>query len=320
MWTRRGDDPVEKEAQGDVGTATRPSGSEHDQIHRSNSTQALDPKLAGRDLEQGFRLDNQIPGRANVPTRQASRSQHSLQADAADPLGSADTPEGPMDEYTWGPSHPCFPHPNPHVPLSSPLYSSTRVIRIKRDWLIAGDLAPTFSNLYPEILDPSLPEDQFRQIIGKLNTDLVEIFSPWRWRNWLDILLGALSFWLWEDLGLTQVKRRLKALEAWLEDWNRDVGAREGVTIMPLRRTAYMTVCFLKSFPLFFFFENEALVLISSAPARHRHPRSSRRTRTLLGAEFSTGNPSPSPRPSPGIIRTGTGTGTHVGTFIATAS
>lgn len=195
------------------------------------------------NAERGFKLGTQASTRATIPNRQATRSQTSLgHVDASDPSANADAQESQTDEYPWGPSHPCFPHPNPHVPLSSPLYESTRVIRIKRDWMIAGDLAPAFSNMYPEILDPLLPEGQFRQIVSKLNDELIDIFSPWRWRNWLDIMLAALTFWIWDDLGMTDVKQRLIALEEWLERWNREVGAKDGVTVIPLRRTAYMTV------------------------------------------------------------------------------
>jgi hypothetical protein len=150
--------------------------------------------------------------------------------------------DAPADETAWSPLHPCFPHPNPHVPLSSPLYGATRIIRIRRDWMLAGDLAPTFSNVYPEVLDPVLPEEQFRSVIDKLNRELVAIFSPWRLHNWADVVLGALTLWLWDDLGLSAVKRQLAALEAWLEEWNEQTGAKEGVRIIPLRRTAYLTV------------------------------------------------------------------------------
>ena len=146
------------------------------------------------------------------------------------------------EELSWGPSHPCFPHLNPHVPLNSPEYETTRVIRIRRDWMIKGDLAPTFSNLYPEILDPLIPEDQFRTIVGKINTVLSQAFDPYSRRNWIDSVLGLMTGWLWDDLGAGGLKRQLTNLEAWLEQWNREVGVRENVKIIPLRRTGYMTL------------------------------------------------------------------------------
>ncbi|KAI5300155.1 hypothetical protein KEM55_009110, partial [Ascosphaera atra] len=68
------------------------------------------------------------------------------------------------EEMPWGPFHPCFPHLNPHVSLGSPEFENTRVIRIPRDYMVMGDIAPVFSNLYPEILDPLLPESDFRAI------------------------------------------------------------------------------------------------------------------------------------------------------------
>jgi hypothetical protein len=159
-------------------------------------------------------------------------------------------PDQPDLGEEWGPQHPCFPHLNPHVPMDSADYASTRIIRVHRDWLVQGDLAPTFSNLYPEILDPAgISEQEFRRIIEKLNTELVLIFSPKNWRNIVDGVLGLLTGWVWDDLGLTNTKSRLRNLEAWIEKWNTEmektVGSEEGVIaprIIPLRRTGYMNV------------------------------------------------------------------------------
>ncbi|KAK1750727.1 Golgin subfamily A member 7/ERF4 family-domain-containing protein [Echria macrotheca] len=150
----------------------------------------------------------------------------------------------------WGPQHPCYPHLNPHVPVDSPEYASTRIIRIRRDWLLEGDLAPTFSNLYPEILDPAgVNEQEFRRIIEKLNSELVPAFSPYSWRNILDGVLGLATGWLWDDFGFTAVKTRLRNLERWVEQWNLEMektfSADESTIpprIVPLRRTGYMTL------------------------------------------------------------------------------
>lgn len=146
------------------------------------------------------------------------------------------------DELVWGPSHPCFPHQNPHVPLHSPEYSSTRIIRIRRDWMVAGDLAPTYSNIYPEILDPLMQEQEFRYVIEHINQTLVQAYDPFSAWNWLDGFLGLITGWLWEDFRPTGIKGQLKALEEWLEDWNHTVGARDGVKIIPLRRTGYLNL------------------------------------------------------------------------------
>ncbi|EKG16202.1 Golgin subfamily A member 7/ERF4 [Macrophomina phaseolina MS6] len=108
--------------------------------------------------------------------------------------------------------------------------------------MIAGDLAPTFANLYPEVLDPLISEDQFRNIIKKINAELQAAFNPYSTRAWVDAVMGAATLWLWEDLGLTGVKKTLKALEDWIEEWNRTEGVKEGVKLIPLRRTGYLTV------------------------------------------------------------------------------
>lgn len=150
----------------------------------------------------------------------------------------------------WGPQHPCFPHYNPHVPSDSAEYAKTRIIRIRRDWLLQGDLAPTFSNLYPEILDPAgIPEPEFRRIIDKLNKELVPAFDPYNPRNVLDAVLGLVTGWLWDDFGMTGIKSRLNNLELWIEKWNREkektTPSEEGILppkLISLRRTGYMTL------------------------------------------------------------------------------
>lgn len=171
-----------------------------------------------------------------------------ISSDDSDILGDPDQQPDAGDE--WGPQHACYPHLNPHVPIDSPEYINTRIIRVRRDWLLEGDLAPTFSNLYPEILEPAgLSEQEFRRVIQKLNSELVPIFSPYNWRNILDGVLGLATGWLWEDFGFTGVKARLQNLENWIEQWNKEmektVGSEDGTIppkIVPLKRTGYMTV------------------------------------------------------------------------------
>lgn len=119
---------------------------------------------------------------------------------------------------------------------------ATRVIRIRRDWMIKGDLAPTFSNLYPEILDPLLSEQEFRRVISTVNDGIVKAFDPYSFRNWFDGAIGLLTGWVWDDLNAPATKSQLQHVEAWLETWNREVGAKDGVHIWSLRRTAYMSL------------------------------------------------------------------------------
>lgn len=157
----------------------------------------------------------------------------------------------------WGPQHPCYPHMNPHVPANSMEYATTRIIRVRRDWLLHGDLAPSFSNLYPEILDPAgISEPEFRRVIEKLNSELSDIFNPYGARNIVDTIMGAATGWLWDDFGFASSKSRLDSLEKWIKTWNAEIektiAPEEGILapqIIPLRQTGYMTV------RLLFFFE-----------------------------------------------------------------
>jgi hypothetical protein len=113
--------------------------------------------------------------------------------------------------------------------------------------MLEGDLAPTFSDLYPEILaDAGLTEGEFREVVGEVNGKLVQIFSPFNWRNVLDALLGLVTGWVWDDLGWTYAKSQLRKVEQGLEAWNRrlekEAGGAGGARFVPLRRSGYMTV------------------------------------------------------------------------------
>lgn len=189
------------------------------------------------DPELGAIVRKRSTARISLPSRP-----NSMHSRAVSRQGDEEGDGDDASEFPWGPSHPCFPHPNPHVPLHSELYDNTRIIRIKRDWMVKGDLAPTFANLYPEILDPALTEEDFRNVVQRINDTLVKAFNPFSFRAWLDSIMGVATFWLWDDAGLTKVKTHLAELERWLEDWNQKHGAHEGVKIIPLRRTGYLTV------------------------------------------------------------------------------
>ncbi|KAJ1335075.1 Golgin subfamily A member 7/ERF4 family [Microdochium nivale] len=197
-----------------------------------------------QDLERGPDvLSNRSESRAGIPDDLGSI----IDSEDSSIMGDADQPDL-GDE--WGPQHPCYPHLNIHVATDSAEYTTTRIIRIRRDWLVQGDLAPTFSNLYPEILDPAgISETEFRRVVEKLNSELVPIFNPYNWRNILDGVLGLVTGWIWDDLGLTNTKSRLRSLEDWIEKWNSEmektIGAEDGSLapkIVPLRRTGYMNL------------------------------------------------------------------------------
>jgi hypothetical protein len=220
----------------------------------------IDLNMASPDLEPGVpeRLQNYNPdGRAALPENRSrtSLSQHSgigppISSSASSIHGSAHDVVPPGEDAEWGPSHPCYPHLNPHVPISSPLYQTTRIIRIRRDWMIEGDLAPTFSGLYPEILaDAGLGEGEFRRVVEDVNSQLIPTFNPYNWRNILDAVLGLVTGWIWDDLGWTYAKSKLKKVEESLERWNREIEKQGSAKFVPLRRSGYLTVCLLFHYP-----------------------------------------------------------------------
>ena len=233
--------------------------SKHDDLEGQRTQQAAPSRLASQYGMSPLDQPSQPPRRVSSHrSLRHFRSQTSLRSTAPSrtATGNGDAPPMPpppratgypnneeadvAEELAWGPSHPCFPHPNAHVPLASPEHSNTRIIRIKRDWMVVGDLAPTFSNIYPEILDPAMGEQEFRYIIRHINSTLIRAFDPYSTPNFLDGLLGFVTGWLWEDFRPGGVKGQMRRLEAWMENWNRDHGSREGIKLIPLRRTGCM--------------------------------------------------------------------------------
>ncbi|KAF8463670.1 Golgin subfamily A member 7/ERF4 family-domain-containing protein [Kalaharituber pfeilii] len=145
------------------------------------------------------------------------------------------------EEDDWDHTHPCFPHPNPHVPLDSQLYQTTKVIRIPRDYMINGDNTPAYSIVYPVILDPYVTEEQFRKIIDTVNEKLRLAFDPWNKWNWIDAAVGLTTLWFWEEIFPTYVKRRLREVELVLDQWNQTL-AEQGAKLIALRRTGYISL------------------------------------------------------------------------------
>lgn len=115
--------------------------------------------------------------------------------------------------------------------------------------MLEGDLAPTFSNTYPEILEPWVSEADFRTLVKSINEGLIAAFAPRGWRAWADAVLGVATGWIWEDLGLAAVKKGARDVEVLIEEWNgqRRNGLEkqedaEVVGAISLRRTGYMSL------------------------------------------------------------------------------
>ncbi|KIX10615.1 uncharacterized protein Z518_01699 [Rhinocladiella mackenziei CBS 650.93] len=226
-------------------------------LEAQQASSVLGPSYGVNPLDQPLQPPRRITSHRSLRRAQSAASIHSsafarTNTDGRPPVSGSQEEVGQEypggddgsvgEELAWGPSHPCFPHLNPHVPRNSREYAATRVIRIRRDWMVAGDLAPTYSNIYPEILDPLMQEQEFRYVIEHINQTLCQAYDPFSTWNWFDGLIGLVTGWFWEDFRPMGIKGHLKALDEWLEDWNHTVGARDGVKIIPLRRTGYMNL------------------------------------------------------------------------------
>ncbi|KAF2208567.1 hypothetical protein CERZMDRAFT_87647 [Cercospora zeae-maydis SCOH1-5] len=206
------------------------------------------PKLTASERNQYGNL----PAQPVAPRSSASRAgsiRSSWRTRRAETQGEEDAGDSDMeeedDEFEWGPQHPCFPHPNTHCAPQSQEFEETRVVRVKRDYLIAGDLYPQFANLYPEILDPLVTDDEFRDLILHINAILLNAFSPYTVRAWADTILGVATGYFWDDLGFTGAKAGERTLEGWIEMWNEEK-QKEGrqVKLIGPRTTGFMSLDF----------------------------------------------------------------------------
>lgn len=192
-------------------------------------------------------------GSLHSPTRTAAPDAPPLPADAqhiydlaraqqGNATGNDDT-AAEDDEAEWGPSHPCFPHLNPYVPVGSPDYQKTRILRVERTYTEANDLYPVFKSIYPEVIDPHLSEPEFHSMVRHLNGMLKDAFSPATSRAALDAVLGVATGFLWDDFGQTGVKKGVKAIETYIDEWNvQKQREQREVRLIPLRKSGFMTL------------------------------------------------------------------------------
>lgn len=241
------------------GGAFRGEGLRRGNTSNTNRSWLGDPDRDSRDsieleVERGVKLEDMRNHRVRHQTLQGQQpeggmprsvpSRHSGLPAIGDEESRPQTPSSVTNE--WNDSHPCFPHRNPYVPTSSPLYESTRIIRIQRDFMISGDLSPAYSNTFPDILEPYVSEERFRMVIAHVNKELDKAFDPWNLWNWLDAMSGLFTLWVLEDIIDTYIKRKLRAVEAFLQQQNEELEkAGSQAVFVPLRRTGYMNVRFL---------------------------------------------------------------------------
>ncbi|KAM3417316.1 hypothetical protein BST61_g5568 [Cercospora zeina] len=209
------------------------------------------PKLTTTERNQHGNLPSQplVPPSsasraASIHSSRRARRGETQQEDEEEDAGESDVEEED-DEFEWGPQHPCFPHPNAHCAPQSQEFEETRVVRVKRDYLISGDLYPQFANLYPEILDPLVTDDEFRDLILHVNAILLNAFSPYTVRAWADAILGVATGYFWDDLGFTCARAGERTLEGWIEMWN-EARQKEGrqVKLIGPRTTGFMSLDF----------------------------------------------------------------------------
>ena len=109
--------------------------------------------------------------------------------------------------------------------------------------MVAGDLAPAFQNLYPEILDPLISEEEFRALIKHVNDELIKAFDPLSWTSVLDAVLGVATFWVWEDI--LMMVEMFEAIREW-----KLIGSQEGKLGAWFGRQEFWEAQFLSTSPI----------------------------------------------------------------------
>jgi hypothetical protein len=209
-------------------------------------------QLSHRASRASLPLNRQRSHRS-IRSSKTNRAQDNNNGTASEPAGSSTRrsgetgfTDGSEDDFEWGPSHPCFPHPNPHCSPDSQEAKHTRVIRVRRDWLATGDLYPSYANLYPEILDPVVSESDFRFLISNLNSRVEAAFNAFTFRAFVDFVLGVLTGFIWDDFGISGAKTGQKSLEQFVDNWNAQK-ASEGleVRLVQPRTTGFTALDFI---------------------------------------------------------------------------
>jgi hypothetical protein len=89
-------------------------------------------------------------------------------------------------------------------------------------------------------------DEDFRSLISNINARLKETFDPYSTRAAVDAVLGAVTGYMWDTLGLTGAKKGMKALETFVDKWNAERARQEKeVKLVQLRRTGFMTLDFI---------------------------------------------------------------------------
>ena len=75
------------------------------------------------------------------------------------------------------------------------------------------------------------------------NARLRSAFDPFGGRALVDAVLGVLTGFVWDDVGLTGAKRAVKGLEGFIDEWNRRKKAEgKDVRLVQVRRAGFMAL------------------------------------------------------------------------------
>ncbi|GAO50063.1 hypothetical protein G7K_4198-t1 [Saitoella complicata NRRL Y-17804] len=131
-------------------------------------------------------------------------------------------------------------HPSPfHLePVDHTPSAAYRTIRIPAVYS-KRDLAPQFSTRFSPLLSTFVEEAYWHDWICHINRE-VWLANCVTWGTVLWNIVDVASLWVWSSLVERPYKKRLRALEAWIEEENERVWRVAGAEVVSPRKTAYL--------------------------------------------------------------------------------
>lgn len=169
----------------------------------------------------------------------------------------------------------CITHfPNVYVPMESPEFDSTRVVRIARRFEGSLDY-PCFSTEMPgfepaALTDPSentftprgiyhsqlfgytsisplsnyIPPERFQEIVCEVNRYLQEAYTYSSWTNVINRALDMVTLTMWSTLVRKLFRNPLLELEDYISDINStEAFEKQSIKLISPRRSGYLSVC-----------------------------------------------------------------------------
>ncbi|KAI9281754.1 Golgin subfamily A member 7/ERF4 family-domain-containing protein [Umbelopsis sp. AD052] len=163
------------------------------------------------------------------------RTRHSIQLPARKPAAPDTLPLISLDDYLK--SSPSIADSSIHHSIYDPMAEPTEFIRIERDYSL-GDGITKFSLEYPQELHGKISEEQLRYTVMTIN-DIMHSAERLS-NNVFDNIMEILTIYLWPIFFSTHYQRSVKRLMSFIDDENKNVYNKHGLSIANPIKSAFL--------------------------------------------------------------------------------